>query len=85
MNIKFNPQNLTGAKGSHVLSSLIRTYFELGGMHLQVNVVDKETLLDAQQHPEKHPGLMVRVAGYSAYFNDLMKEIQDEIIARTGH
>ncbi len=85
VNIKFSPQNLTGDKGSHILSSLVRTYFELGGMHLQVNVVDKETLLDAQRHPEKHPGLMVRVAGYSAYFNDLMKEIQDEIIARTGH
>jgi formate C-acetyltransferase len=85
VNIKFNPQNLTGAKGAHILSSLVRTYFELGGMHLQVNVVDKETLLDAQRNPEKHPGLMVRVAGYSAYFNDLMKEIQDEIIARTGH
>lgn len=85
VNIKFNPQNLTGDKGSHILSSLVKTYFELGGMHLQINVLDKETLLDAQRHPEKHAGLMVRVAGYSAYFTDLMKEIQDEIIARTGH
>ncbi len=85
VNIKFNPQNLTGDKGSQILNSLVKTYFELGGMQLQVNVVDKETLLDAQRHPEKHSGLMVRVAGYSAYFTDLMKEIQDEIIARTVH
>jgi formate C-acetyltransferase len=85
VNIKFNPENLTETRGSQILSSLVRTYFDLGGMHLQVNVVDKETLLDAQQHPEKHSGLMVRVAGYSAYFTDLIREIQDEIIARTGH
>ena len=60
-------------------------YFGLGGMHLQVNLVGRETLIDAQEHPDKHRDLMVRVAGYSAYFVDLTKEVQDEIIARTEH
>jgi formate C-acetyltransferase len=64
---------------------LIKAYFALGGMHLQLNVVDKQTLLDAQQNPGKYPGLMVRIAGYSAYFADLAKDVQDEIISRTEH
>ncbi|UCC60541.1 MAG: glycyl radical protein, partial [Dehalococcoidia bacterium] len=85
VNIKFHPDHLRGEQGTHIFSSLVRTYFELGGMHLQVNVVDSETLLDAQQHPEKHRGLTVRVAGYSAYFNDLTREVQDEVISRTEH
>jgi len=67
------------------LSSLIRTYFGLGGMHLQLNFVDRQTLLEAQQDPGEYRGLMVRVAGYSAYFADLTKEVQDEIIDRTEH
>jgi formate C-acetyltransferase len=85
VNIKFNPEHLTGEQGTHVFGSLVKTYFELGGMHLQVNVVDRDTLLDAQENPEKHSGLAVRVAGYSAYFTDLTREVQDEIIARTEH
>lgn len=85
LNIKFNPNYLKGGDGTKNLSSLIRTYFDLGGMHLQINTIDKQTLLNAQKHPEKYPGLMVRVAGYSAYYADLTKEIQDEIIARTEH
>ncbi|UCG83178.1 MAG: formate C-acetyltransferase/glycerol dehydratase family glycyl radical enzyme [Dehalococcoidia bacterium] len=85
VNIKFHPDHLRGEQGTHIFSSLVRTYFELGGMHLQVNVVDSETLLDAQEHPEKHRGLTVRVAGYSAYFNDLTREVQDEVISRTEH
>jgi formate C-acetyltransferase len=85
VNLKFSPDHLEGKQGTHILSSLIRTYFELGGMHLQVNVVDRKTLLDAQDNPAKYPGLAVRVAGYSAYFADLTREVQDEVIARTEH
>jgi len=85
VNLKFNPDYLRGAEGTNNLSSLVRAYFGLGGMHLQLNVVDKQTLLDAQQNPGKYPGLMVRIAGYSAYFADLTREVQDEIISRTDH
>jgi choline trimethylamine-lyase len=85
VNLKFNPEYLKGAAGTENLSALVRAYFELGGMHVQLNFLDRQTLLDAQQHPEKYPGLMVRVAGYSAYFADLTREMQDEIIARTEH
>jgi len=62
---------------------LIKTYFECGGMHVQFNIVSEETLHDAQLHPEKHQDLMVRVSGYSAFFNELSREVQDSIIART--
>ncbi len=85
VNVKFSPMHLKGDEGTEILKSLIRGYFDLGGMHLQINLVARETLVDAQQHPERHPDLMVRVAGYSAYFVDLSKEVQDEIIARTEH
>lgn len=85
VNIKFSPIHLEGEEGTEILKSLIRGYFDLGGMHLQINLIARETLVDAQQHPDKYPDLMVRVAGYSAYFIDLSKEVQDEIIARTEH
>jgi len=85
VNIKFSPVDLSGEEGTRILGALIRGYFELGGMHLQINLVSRETLLDAQQNPQKYPDLMVRVSGYSAYFVDLTKEVQDEIIARTEH
>ncbi len=83
LNQKFSPSALAGEKGSRDLASLIRTYFDLGGMQVQFNVVDRQTLLEAKKHPERHPGLLVRVSGYSAYFADLTPEMQDEIIART--
>ncbi|MBN2098541.1 MAG: formate C-acetyltransferase/glycerol dehydratase family glycyl radical enzyme [Dehalococcoidia bacterium] len=85
VNMKFSPIDLSGEEGTQILSALIRGYFELGGMHLQVNLVSRETLQDARQNPQKYPDLMVRVSGYSAYFADLTKEVQDEIIARTEH
>ena len=85
VNMKFSPVDLSGEEGTRILSALIRGYFELGGMHLQVNLVGRETLLDAQLNPQKYADLMVRVSGYSAYFVDLTKEVQDEIIARTEH
>ncbi len=63
---------------------LLRTFFDdLGGYHIQYNVVSRKTLLDAQQHPKKHRDLIVRVAGYSAFFNILSTETQNDIIART--
>jgi formate C-acetyltransferase len=82
-NQKFSPSALAGEKGSRDLASLIRAYFDLGGMHVQFNVVDRETLIDARKHPERYPGLLVRISGYSAYFADLTPAMQDEIIART--
>jgi formate C-acetyltransferase len=64
---------------------LIRTYFSNGGKHIQFNVVNKEMLLESQKQPEKHKDLIVRVAGYSAYFVTLDKSVQDEIICRTEY
>jgi formate C-acetyltransferase len=83
LNQKFSPSALAGEKGSRDLASLIRTYFDLGGMQLQFNVVDRDMLIEAREHPEGYPGLLVRVSGYSAYFADLTPEMQDEIIRRT--
>ena len=67
------------------LSMLIRTYFSHGGKHVQFNVVNKEMLLEGQKRPEKYKDLIVRVAGYSAYFVTLGKPVQDEIICRTEY
>ena len=72
-------------EGTRNLSSLVRAYFALGGLHLQVNVIDRETLLDVQQNPGEYPRLMASVAGYSAYLADLSKEAQDEAISRIEH
>jgi formate C-acetyltransferase len=83
--MKMNPRSLRGEKGTDVLKSLIETYFELGGMHLQCNIIDRATLLDAQKNPHKYQDLLVRVGGFSARFIDLGKEHQDEIISRTEH
>jgi pyruvate formate-lyase/glycerol dehydratase family glycyl radical enzyme len=84
-NMKLHPSALKGTQDLRKLAQLIKIYFAHGGKHVQFNVVDSETLRDAQLHPEAHRDLVVRVAGYSAYFVHLSKQIQDEIIERTGH
>ncbi|MGN8897632.1 glycyl radical protein [Flavonifractor sp. HCP28S3_F3] len=84
-NLRFDPQGVAGEKGLQSIEGIIKTFFANGGEHIQINVVDDETLLDAQKHPEKHKGLMVRVAGYMAYFTELDKSAQDAIIYRTTH
>ena len=84
-NLRFDPQGVAGEKGLQSIEGVIKTFFANGGEHIQINVVDDETLRDAQIHPEKHRGLMVRVAGYMAYFTELDKDAQDSIIYRTTH
>lgn len=84
LNQKVTPATLSTEENKTKLEMLIKTFFNrLHGYHVQYNVVDKETLLDAQAHPEKHKDLVVRVAGYSAFFNVLSKQTQDDIIGRT--
>lgn len=85
LNMKFDPSALKTEEDLRKLSFLIRTYFSRGGKHIQFNVVGKEILADAQIRPEKHNDLIVRVAGYSAYFITLGKPVQDEIIERTEY
>ncbi len=85
LNQKFTPQVVAGEAGLEKLAQLVRTYFRMGGHHIQFNVVTGETLRAAQQEPEKHRDLIVRVAGYSDYFCDLTPALQNEIIARTEH
>ncbi len=82
-NMKFSPQALAGDVGLKKFAALIRGYFQRKGMHVQFNVVDKQTLIDAQNHPEQYKDLVVRVAGYSAFYTTLARETQDNIIART--
>ncbi|OQX97097.1 MAG: formate C-acetyltransferase/glycerol dehydratase family glycyl radical enzyme [Bacteroidetes bacterium 4572_117] len=85
LNQRFAPDFFEGEEAIGKLSSLIRSYFRMDGHHIQFNVVDSNTLRDAQKHPEKHTDLIVRVAGYSDYFNDLGEDLQNEIIHRTEH
>ncbi len=84
LNQKVTPQLLAKEENKEKLEMIIRTFFDrLDGYHVQYNVVSRETLLDAQAHPEDHKDLIVRVAGYSAFFNVLSKATQDDIIGRT--
>jgi len=85
LNQKFTPQLLSTEEGIANLASLVRSYFKMDGHHIQFNVVSAETLRKAQQEPELHSDLIVRVAGYSDYFCDLNKDLQNEIIERTEH
>ena len=83
LNVRFVPALLKREEDMKKLGQLIRTYFKFGGHHIQFNIVDTATLLDAQKHPDNYRDLLVRVAGYSDYFNDMTEQLQNEIIART--
>jgi len=83
LNQKIDPSVLEGDRGTKILGSLIKTYFQQKGQHIQFNVVSADTLRACQRNPEKYKNLVVRVAGYSAFFNDLDKSVQDDIILRT--
>ena len=82
-NMKFHPSALSGRAGLESFVALIRSYFDQKGSHMQFNVVSRDTLLDAQKHPENYKSLVVRVAGYSALFTTLSRSLQDDIINRT--
>ena len=83
VNLRFDKQTLGGEKGLRVLTALAGGFFRSGGMEMQLNVLDPDILDDARRHPGKHPGIVVRVAGYCAYFDDLPDSVKGEIIART--
>ncbi len=83
LNVRFTPALFRRDEDIKKCASLIRTYFKFGGHHIQFNIVDTETLRDAQKHPDLYKDLLVRVAGYSDYFNDMTEQLQNEIIART--
>jgi pyruvate formate-lyase/glycerol dehydratase family glycyl radical enzyme len=85
LNIKLSPGCVAGEEGTRKLVSFIRTFCDLRLWHIQFNIVNRDTLLAAQREPEKYRGLLVRVAGYSAYFTDLSPDLQNDIIARTEH
>ena len=85
LDLKFSPAFLQSPAHQAALRSLIEGYFAEGGMEIQINVVDKATLLAAQANPRDYEDLVVRVSGFSAFFTALMKETQDEIIARTEY
>lgn len=83
LNQKFTPSVVAGEEGLDHMANLVRAYFNMDGHHIQFNVIDRETLIEAQKHPEEYKDLIVRVAGYSDHFRNLSKELQDEIINRT--
>ena len=85
LDLKFQPSFFEDESQARAFRHLVETYFSLGGMEIQFNVIDRSTLLEAQKHPDQHRDLIVRVSGFSAYFADLAVETQDEIIARTEH
>jgi len=83
LNMRFDPADVAGEKGMTILKGLVKGFFERGGMEVQLNVLDPAMLEDAREHPGKYPDLVVRVAGYCAYFDDLPDASKSEIIART--
>jgi len=85
LNQKFTPSVVSGYKGLEGMATLVTAYFKMDGHHIQFNVIDRQTLLDAQANPEEYKDLIVRVAGYSDHFRNLSKALQDEIIERTEH
>lgn len=85
LNLKFQPNILKGKEGIEKFANFLRAYTKLKIQHIQFNVQTRETLLEAQKNPENYRGLVVRVAGYSAFFVDLNEKIQNDIIARAEH
>ena len=85
LNEKLDPNFVKGAPGTAIIDGLTRGYFAAGGMQVQYNILDAATLIDAKRHPERHRDLVVRISGYSAYFNDLTEAMKDELISRTVH
>jgi formate C-acetyltransferase len=82
-NMKFHPTSLAAKDGVKKLAAVMKSYFEQGGMELQLNIVSGDTLRDAQAHPENYRDLVVRIAGFSAYFVEVYKAAQDDLIRRT--
>ncbi len=80
--MRMNPRMVAGKEGLSRLTALLRTYFDMGGLQIQLSLADTDELRDAQNHPEAHRDLMVRITGYSAVFVDMCKKAQDEIIRR---
>ena len=85
LNMKIHPSVVEGREGSVKFLEMIRAYLRKGAFHVQFNIVDSRMLKDAQLHPENYRGLMVRVAGFTQYWVELGKQIQDEVIARTEY
>ena len=85
LNMKFAPGILKSKEGRKKFGDMLGTYFDQGGFHVQFNILDKETLLEAKAHPEQYKNMVVRVAGYSAFWGELVPEVQDDIINRTDH
>ena len=85
LNLKLSPSCIAGEEGTANLVGLIRTFCDLRLWHVQFNVINRETMLAAQEDPRKYRGLIVRIAGYSAYFTELSRDLQDDLIARTEH
>jgi formate C-acetyltransferase len=83
LNMKFHPSSVNNEKGMEAMKNLIQTYFSMNGMEMQLNIVKSDTLKDAQKNPEKYQNLVVRVAGFSAYFVEITKDSQDDLIQRT--
>ena len=83
LNQKFTPSVVAGENGLEQMANLVHSYFNLDGHHIQFNVIDRQTLINAQKHPDEYRDLIVRVAGYSDHFRNLDKALQDEIIERT--
>jgi formate C-acetyltransferase len=85
INVKLSPKCLEGDEGTAKLVDFIKAFCDLKLWHVQFNVINQETLIDAQLRPELHRGLIVRIAGYSAYFADLSRDLQNDLIARSNH
>ena len=85
LNLKFSPKVVEGKQGTRRLVDFIRSFIDLKLWHVQFNIINRKTLVAAQKDPKKYRSLIVRVAGYSAYFVDLTQDLQDDLIARTEH